>query len=400
MNQWIVIVDSPFLPARGGGEREHCGLIEAAADAGHLALVVMPAEQATDLTPYRDMLGETPLLVTPLRRSPLHLAQQQPYGVASRPVPHNLARMAHQLAPQADGVIVSSWKSWRLGERLAHDSDLPTVLRMHNREGDYHRALALGSTNPMRWVWRREARKIACEERALAFAPWLSGIADISLSDAHWRRGFASVPVDHVAPFAAVHTASFVRAPAPEPTVTFMGALDVATNTEALTWFARAVWPSVLRDVPDARFVVVGRRPPSSVRSLIRETPSSELHADVPDMTPYLEASHVSVNPAISGSGVNIKLVDSLAAGVPTVSTSRATCGLDVRPGVDLLVEDEPWHFARAVTALLRDTYTAEQIGAQGRQRLLATANPGRGIDQLATLLATRAGWPSPAGGR
>jgi len=400
MNQWIVIVDSPFLPARGGGEREHYGLIKAAADADCLALVIMPAESSCDLRGYHDLLGDTPLLITPLRRSPLRLAQRCPYGVASRPVPHDLAQSVRHLAPHASGVIVSSWKSWRLGARLAHDLDLPAVLRMHNREGDYHRALALGSTNPMRWVWRREARKVACEERALAFAPWLSGIADISLSDAQWRGSFASVPVDHVAPFAVAHTASTVRSPSPESTVTFMGALDVATNIDALTWFTRAVWPSVLSAVPQAHFVVVGRRPTSSVYSLMRATPSSVLHADVPDVAPYLEATHVSVNPAISGSGVNIKLVDSMAAGVPIVSTSRATSGLNVRPGVDLLVEDDPSHFAQAVTTLLRDSRFAAQIGAQGQQRLRSMADPVRGIEQLATLLTTRVDSPSPAGGR
>jgi hypothetical protein len=43
--RWIVVADSPFLPARGGGEREHLGFVEAATKAGLLELGRFLAQQ-------------------------------------------------------------------------------------------------------------------------------------------------------------------------------------------------------------------------------------------------------------------------------------------------------------------------------------------------------------------
>ena len=82
-------------------------------------------------------------------------------------------------------------------------------------------------------------------------------------------------------------------------------------------------------------------------------TAGAELHADVAEPAAFLAAADVSINPAVSGSGVNIKLVEYLAAGAPVVSTTRGSAGLGLTPGKDLLVADTPAEFAGAVGDLL-----------------------------------------------
>lgn len=65
----------------------------------------------------------------------------------------------------------------------------------------------------------------------------------------------------HVPSFALGGIEASQRAPwvsPSEPVVTFLGALDVATNQDALRWFAGQVWPPVLAAVPAARWRVVG----------------------------------------------------------------------------------------------------------------------------------------------
>ena len=200
---------------------------------------------------------------------------------------------------------------------------------------------------PGRSGWRRCA--IELDERLLERSRWLAGIADISAADAAVRARRARVPITNVPSFALGTRRGAPgpsRTPSGRPTVVFLGALDVATNHDAVSWFAEGSWPLVRAAVPDCRWHVVGRRPSSQVRTLVSRTPGAELHADVAEPAAFLAEADVSINPAVSGSGVNIKLVEYLAAGVPVVSTTRGSAGLGLTPGKDLLVADTPADFA------------------------------------------------------
>jgi glycosyltransferase involved in cell wall biosynthesis len=393
-HRWIVVADSAFLPARDGGQREQFGLVETAARAGYVAALVVPTKDELDRREYRNAFGD--LLLLPVRRrlSPLMLLHpSHPYVVASRPAPPGLSRRLVALVPDATGVLTLSYKSHGIGERLAADRRLPLVVRQHNRESDYHRSLADGLRGPRRWVMRWETARIARDEAAFDRSPVVTAFADIAADDAQRRRAAGARRVLHVPPFAFRRPAGPTeqvsllarRAErAGPPRVVFLGALDVVTNMVGLDWLLDRVWPQVVAVVPGARLDVVGARPSASLRERVRELPGGELHADVPAIEPYLERAWVAVNPAITGSGVNIKLVDYLQAGRPTVSTSLATRGLALRPGVDLEIQDDPSDFARAVVGLLTDSGRAAAIAAAGREAIGALIDPDRNLDAIA----------------
>lgn len=384
MHRWIVVADSPFLPARGGGEREHLGFVRAAAAAGCIELLVVPSKGPLDTGPYRGVLGSVPVLAAPRRTSVLRLAHPtRPYVVASRPVPADLVDRVRELAPAATGIVVFSYKSWRIGESLARGLPLPAVLRQHNLEGAYHRSLARETPGLRGLVLRMEAARIVRDERRVDQAPWLSAVADISAHDADHRRR-RGAPAVHVPPFAFDEAlAALSRRPNGRPRVLFLGALDVATNTAAVDWLLTGPWPVIRRRVPDAVLDVVGRDPSRLLRARLAQEPGVVLHADVPDLHPFLASAAVAVNPAVAGSGVNIKLIDYLQAGTPVVTTTLGSRGLRLSAGVDLEVHDEPDAFADAVVALLEDRSRAEELGAHGRRTIASTLDPAANILRL-----------------
>ncbi|SDS59157.1 Glycosyltransferase involved in cell wall bisynthesis [Nocardioides scoriae] len=381
---WVVVADSPFLPARGGGEREHLGFVEAAVAGGRLAALVVPSSETLDVAAYRAVLGETPLVVTRRRERPWLAAHPvTPYVVSSRPARPGLVGRVRQVAPQATGVVCFSYKSWRIGEALALGLEVPAVLRQHNLEGPYHRSLATGSTGVRRLVMHLEARRIDRDERRLEQADWLRTMADISATDAQVRRDRGGRAV-HVPPFA--HDASKLvlpRTPGPEPRVVFLGALDVETNTTALDWLLERVWPQVRRQVPDAVLDVVGRHPAPALVTRLDAEPGVELHADVPDLAPFLSGARVAVNPAVSGSGVNIKLVDYLQAGVPVVTTTLGAQGLGLTDGPLVSVQDRPESYAEALVGLLQDPDRAEAMGAAARRHVADLLDPATNLARL-----------------
>ena len=86
-------------------------------------------------------------------------------------------------APDADAVVLFSYKSHEIGRVLAEELGLPAVLRQHNLEGAYHHALADATSFPKSLAYRLEAKRIDADEKRLESSDWLTGIADISLSD-------------------------------------------------------------------------------------------------------------------------------------------------------------------------------------------------------------------------
>jgi glycosyltransferase involved in cell wall biosynthesis len=396
--RWIVVADSPFIPARGGGEREHLGFVEAAADAGLLAALVIPADRDPATSGRQDdihaielLITPAPLITTPRRRGLGAALAHKPYVVASRPTPKSLAPQVRQLAPDADAVVAFSYKVSELGRVLAQELRLPALLRQHNLEGNYHRALAAAARPPRSWAINWEAGRIDRDERRLERASWLSAIADISAADARIRSQRSTVPVIHVPPFAFGIANRDAESPwqrPASPVVVFVGALDVPTNFDAIAWLIEEVWRSVKTRVPGARLQVVGRGPTPAIRALVQKATDAELHPDVPDPKQYLRRASVAVNPAVSGSGVNIKLVEYLSVGVPVVSTSRGMAGIDLRAGEDLLAADAPADFADHIVRLLTSDETAHHVAAAGRETATRILDVRTSLTMMASALS------------
>jgi O-antigen biosynthesis protein len=123
----------------------------------------------------------------------------------------------------------------------------------------------------------------------------------------------------------------------PQATVLFMGGYAYFPNREAIDFLVREVFPEVVRRAPSAKLLVLGGEVPYSAPWLVAPgvVPAAELPA-------FIHAAAASVAPIFSGSGTRLKVIESLAAGVPVVATEKGVEGLLLQPGKD---------FVRAETA-------------------------------------------------
>ena len=153
----------------------------------------------------------------------------------------------------------------------------------------------------------------------------------------------------------------------PEPNrIIFFGNLDYLPNADAAIYFAREILPLVRRKVPEARFLVAGWSPSRAVRALGRME-GVTVRANVPDIKVEVSKSVVSVAPLRFGAGIQNKILESLALGVPVVATpepARALVGDTTGP---ILVGRNPEEFADQVVRLLTDAACRERMGRAGR---------------------------------
>lgn len=154
----------------------------------------------------------------------------------------------------------------------------------------------------------------------------------------------------------------------PEPdTLIYPGALSYFANYDAASWFAGEILPRIAAARAEVRFRITG-----STRNVdLSRFPASEhVHFTgyLDDIKPTLARSWACVVPVRHGSGTRLKILEAMAAGVPVVSTTKGAEGLEVTPGRDLLIADEPAAFADAVLRVLGDADLRQSLAEAGRQ--------------------------------
>ena len=150
-------------------------------------------------------------------------------------------------------------------------------------------------------------------------------------------------------------------------TLVFTGNMGYPPNEEAVLWFAGEVWPLLRAERPAMRFQVVGTGPGDRVRALALDVPGIEVLGQVPDVTTYLHRATIAVCPMRTGSGIQNKVLEAMAAGTPVVATPLANRGVRAVPGRDLIVASDAPHFASAVLRLMEDPSERARLAASGR---------------------------------
>jgi polysaccharide biosynthesis protein PslH len=149
----------------------------------------------------------------------------------------------------------------------------------------------------------------------------------------------------------------------------FLGRMDYYPNIDGVTYFCREILPLVRKEVPEATFTIVGSNPVARIKDLAR-LPGVTVTGEVPDVRPYVRKAAVSVVPLRVASGIQNKVLESMAMRIPVVATPRAAEGVDAVAGEHLLVEDLPEAFAARVVAVMKDQGLRQRLAVAGRRRI------------------------------
>ncbi|MGO8670186.1 MAG: glycosyltransferase [Capsulimonadaceae bacterium] len=251
----------------------------------------------------------------------------------------------------------------RMSENIPSDLGAPVYL-------DYMDAFSLnaarraeGGPLPVRLVAAVEASRMrAYEER---IADRFDGLSIITTQDAAVFSKRVRRRIDIVANGVGPHF--FDPAPAIDRSfdIIFSGNMGYAPNVQAAKYLVREVVPLLRRRDSPVRICLAGTHPDKEVQRLASD--SVTVTGFVEDIRSYLRAARVCAAPLLSGSGLQNKLLEAMAAGLPTVTTALANQPLGASPGRQVLVGDAAASIAQHIDGLLDDPEAARRLGEAGR---------------------------------
>jgi polysaccharide biosynthesis protein PslH len=154
--------------------------------------------------------------------------------------------------------------------------------------------------------------------------------------------------------------------PVEPATLVFSGKMSYHANATAILHFVQQTLPLIKAVRPDVRLRVVGSSPSQPVRDLARN-PAISVTGFLPDIRQAVASATVAICPVTVKVGIQNKVLEAMAMGLPVVSTAGGISGLSVLPERDLLVGETPREFAAQVCRLLADTNLRNRLGRAAR---------------------------------
>jgi sugar transferase (PEP-CTERM/EpsH1 system associated) len=274
-----------------------------------------------------------------------------------------------------------------MAQYVEDGAQIPTVMDLVDVDSDKWKQYAAFSRFPMSALYRREGSCLreyelaACERASCTVVTTEREAEIVRLLSERIRVHVIANGVD-----TAYFSPEAVLPHPGVPTIVFTGDMSYYPNVQAVAYFARSVFPLIVSKIPDARFLIVGRNPASSVRALAK-VKNVQVTGFVPDVRPYLAQSQVSVAPFSIAAGIQNKILEALAYGIPVVANPKAVQGLSQGAANTVQIANDAPDMAEKIVQLLRDPSARRALGAASRQQVTADYSWENALNKLIRLV-------------
>lgn len=176
-------------------------------------------------------------------------------------------------------------------------------------------------------------------------------------------------------------------APGDAREVVFVGNLSVPHNIDAVEFLIRDVMPRLRAAEPEATLRVVGQGAGDRVRGICDAADWCTLMGFVPDLRDAYRGAAVFAAPMRFAAGVQNKMLEAMAAGVPVVTTPTGNRGLEAAPGSEIVVASGATEFARALGDVLGSARRRAALSGAGRQFVSGRFAWSHALDRAETVV-------------
>ena len=382
----LLLCNKPPYPASEGGPMAMNSIITGLLDAGHhVKILAVNSEKfnvkESDIPEdYKKKTGieliDVDLSVKPMNAF-LNLFTKKSYHVERFISDNFKARLIEVLdKEQFDIVQLEMLYMAPYVDVIRAHSKAMIVLRAHNVEHKIWERIAKETQSPLkRWYINHLAKTL--KEYELNALETVDGIAAITRKDAAFFRKYSSKPVIDI-PF-GVYPEEFTPKYEIEgkPKFYHIGSMNWMPNEEGIRWFINEVLPKTVEKVYDFVYHLAGRNMPEWLTTM--KDPHIDVVGEVPDAKAFVSNNDVAIVPLLSGSGIRIKIIESMAMGKTVITTRVGAEGILYDEDVNIIIAENKAKMVEAIRSINENPQIAVKIG-QAERRLVEETYDNRKI--------------------
>jgi len=265
-------------------------------------------------------------------------------------------------------------------ETIREHSKAMIVLRAHNVEHKIWERIAKETKFFIkRWYIKHLATTL--KDYELSALETVDGIAAITRKDAAYFRKYCSKPIIDI-PF-GVYPEDFIPNSEIEgkPKFYHIGSMNWMPNEEGIRWFIEKVLPKTAEKVPDFVYHLAGRNMPEWLTTL--KDKHVNVVGEVPDAKTFVSNHDVAIVPLLAGSGIRIKIIESMAMGKTVITTRVGAEGILYDEEVNIIIAENIAKMVEAIRSINENPQIAVRIGQAARKLVEETYDNRKIIGRL-----------------
>jgi len=386
----LILCNKPPYPASEGGPMAMNSTITGLLEVGHHVKVLAVNNEKykvkdSDIPDdYRKKTGieliNVDLRVRPLKAL-LNLFTKKSYHVErfiSKDFKRRLAEVLEK--EQFDVVQLEMLYMAPYVETIREHSKAMIVLRAHNVEHKIWERIAKETKFFIkRWYIKHLATTL--KDYELSALETVDGIAAITRKDAAYFRKYCSKPIIDI-PF-GVYPEDFIPNSEIEgkPKFYHIGSMNWMPNEEGIRWFIEKVLPKTAEKVPDFVYHLAGRNMPEWLTTL--KDKHVNVVGEVPDAKTFVSNHDVAIVPLLAGSGIRIKIIESMAMGKTVITTRVGAEGILYDEEVNIIIAENIAKMVEAIRSINENPQIAVRIGQAARKLVEETYDNRKIIGRL-----------------
>lgn len=386
----LLLCNKPPYPATEGGPMAMNSIITGLLEAGHQVKVIAINSpkygvKENDIPEDYKQKTNIELIDVNLNVNPLdaliNLFTRKSYHVERFISKEFKARLAEVLQKEHfDVVQLEMLYMTPYVQTIREHSKAMIVLRAHNVEHKIWERIAKETKSPFkRWYINYLAKTL--KEYELSALETVDGIAAITRKDAAFFRKYCSKPIIDI-PY-GVYPEEFT--PNYEikgnPKFYHIGSMNWMPNEEGIRWFIDEVLPKTVEKVPEFVYHLAGRNMPEWLNTL--NNPNVDVIGEVPDAKAFVADHDVAIVPLLSGSGIRIKIIESMAMGKTVITTRVGAEGILYDEEVNIIIAENKAKMVEAIRSIHANPEIAIRIGQAARKLIEETYDNRKIIARL-----------------
>lgn len=274
-----------------------------------------------------------------------------------------------------------------MAQYVTHIHEIPKVMDFVDVDSDKWAQYAKYARFPYSYIYRLESRRLRSYEAFIAKTFQYSIFVSPKEKEDFQKSVGSEARVEAIAHGIDITMFHPSDEPYDPNRLVFTGAMDYFANVETMLYFVREILPLIQQKIPHVILYIVGSKPAPEIIRLGEQYTNIVVTGFVEQIQPYVIQSAVFVAPMRIGRGINNKILEAMAMGVPVITSSLGFEGIPGEPQRDIFVADDPHEFARYTCTLMLNPEQRKAVAIRARKTIEEQCNWEKNIEQLEMLL-------------